>query len=92
MYGKMNSYIVHLPSRCDKTMALGTVNQIIFAPINFRVFVMCIFAMIYFRGVQNCTKQEQSTVCLLGHFRGDLLLRILLSHENRENKSHAKIN
>ena len=67
-----------------------TVNQLIFAAINFRIFVFKgIFAAIYFRGLQNCTKQEQRTECLLGHFRGDLFSRIILS---RENKSLAKIN
>ena len=36
----------------------NTVNQLIFAAINFRVFVfMGIFAAIYFRGLQNWTMQ-----------------------------------
>ena len=71
----------------------ATVNQLIFAAIYFSFIVfMGIFATIYFRGLQNCTEQEGRTVCLLGHFHGDLFSRILLSRENRENKSLAKIN
>ena len=36
--------------------------------------------------------QEQFTVCLYGHFRGDLFSLISLSCENRNNKLLTKIN
>ena len=37
------------------------------------------------------TMQELCTICLIGHFRGDLFSQISFSRENRENKSIAKI-
>ena len=70
-----------------------TVNQLIFAAFNFCVFVfMGIFAMIYFRGLQNWAMQEKCKVCLHGHFRGNLFLRIFFSSEYRENISLPKMN
>ena len=45
--------------------------------------------MTYFRGQQNLTMQKQCTVCLYGHFHGDLFLRISFSDKN---KLFAKIN
>ena len=47
---------------------------------------MGIFAVIYFRGLQNLTMRQYSTVCLHGHFRGDLFSQISLSCKNRESK------
>ena len=59
-----------------------TVNQLIFAPINFRDFVFKgIFAAIYFRGLHNWAMQEQCKRCLYGHFRGDLFSLIRYSRE-----------
>ena len=60
-----------------KQLIYITVNQLIFVAIIFCFFVfLVIFAAIYFRGLQNCTKQEQRTVYLLGHFRGYLFSQI----------------
>ena len=72
--------------------SLITVNQLIFASINFLVFVfMGIFVTIYFRRLTNWTMQEQGIVCLYRHFRVNLFSRIHFSREyckkrNRENK------
>ena len=71
----------------------NTVNQLIFEPIYFRVFVfMDIFAAIYFRRLQSWTMQEQCTVYLYGHLRGNLFWRISFCRENQEIKLLAKMN
>ena len=68
-------------------MMFGTVNQLIFAAINFYIFVfMGIFAANYFCGLQNWTMQEQYKVCLYGHFRGNLFSQIRFSREYGKNK------
>ena len=64
-----------------------TVNQVIFAAIIFLLFRLHgHFPGNLFSRTAELYKSRTKTVSLLGHYRSDLFLRILLSRENPENK------